>query len=236
MRCGSFALRLVAVPSDEELKDALVARSWAEQEAIVAADRAVRSRPELLQELNRRAAARGGFLPLTALPPRPDFPPELATLLELNADNTCWVATLLQERSWLGRSLVGEQGADCAWMIVQHADRDRELQNKCLELLAEAVRDGEADPRHYAMLADRLRRADGRPQLYGTYCRLTEGAALTFTAPVDNPHQLAERRRALGLPDIATDEAGLRAGDSLIPYPPSRRHAANQWPNKTPKL
>ena len=165
--------------------------------------------------------------------PRADFPSELAALLELNAENTRWVRGLIGERGWLGRSLVGEVGADCAWILVLHADRDRELQNLRLGLLCDAVRQGEADPRHYAMLADRLCRADGRPQLYGTRCRLVDGA-LTFTAPVDDPDRLAERRRVLGLPDIEIDEAGLRAGDSLIPYPPSRRHAANQWPNQQP--
>ena len=51
MRCGFRARRLGAMPSDEELKHALVTRSWAEQEAIVAADNAVRSRPELVEEL-----------------------------------------------------------------------------------------------------------------------------------------------------------------------------------------
>lgn len=213
---------------DEELKDSLIARSWTEQEAIVAADKAVHSRPELLDELTQLAAAR--YLPLTAFSPRAHFPSELATLLELNAENTRWARGLIGAHGWLGRSLVGEEGADCAWILVQHADRDRELQDRCLDLLYTAVRHGEADPRHYAMLADRLRRMDGRPQLYGTHCRLVDGA-LTFNGAVADPEQLAERRHVLGLPDIATDEAALRAGDSLIPYPPSRRHAANQWPN-----
>jgi hypothetical protein len=55
-------------------------------------------------------------------------------------------------------------------------DADRDFQRFCLGLLADAVAAGQADPSHLALLTDRVRVAEGRPQVYGIqYYKLESG-------------------------------------------------------------
>lgn len=50
----------------------------------------------------------------------------------IDADNTTWIKTVIAEQGWPGTALVGDQGADDAWLLVQHADRDPEFQRQAL--------------------------------------------------------------------------------------------------------
>jgi hypothetical protein len=45
----------------------------------------------------------------------------------------------VEEFGWPGFQLVGEEGADCTWLLVQHCDQDIEFQKQCLILLEKAV-------------------------------------------------------------------------------------------------
>jgi hypothetical protein len=72
------------------------------------------------------------------------------------------------EDGWLGASHVGHDGAAAAWRIVQHAISRPAFQRRCIELRRAAVEAREADPSQLAMLVDRVRSFEGRPQLYGT--------------------------------------------------------------------
>jgi len=92
----------------------------------------------------------------------------------------------------------------------QHADRDPELQRTFLEALRGAVADGEASPGNLAYLEDRVRVADGRPQLYGTQFTVTNGELRP--SPIEDPQRLDERRAEAGLDPFAVYEARMRAG------------------------
>jgi hypothetical protein len=37
-------------------------------------------------------------------------------------ENAEWLKGVISEHGWPGRSLVGENGSDAAWLLVQHAD------------------------------------------------------------------------------------------------------------------
>jgi GNAT superfamily N-acetyltransferase len=106
---------------------------------------------------------------------------------------------IVAEHGWPGVSLVGEEGADAAWLIAQHADRQLDLQRELLPLLAHAARIGEAKPSHLAYLTDRVRMNEGRPQVYGT--QIADAAGTPW--PIEDPDGVDERRRALGLGPLA---------------------------------
>ncbi len=89
----------------------------------------------------------------------------------------------MQQRGFPGKSLVGAEGASAAWLIAQHSSHDRGFQRGFLSLMEVALAAGEAEPRHYAHLIDRVRLASGQPQVYGTqyqrdgqYILLRDGA------------------------------------------------------------
>jgi hypothetical protein len=111
------------------------------------------------------------------------------------AERQARLRQILAEHGWPGISLVGEDGADGAFLVAQHADEDVAFQRECLALLEEAYRRGDVPGRHLAYLTDRVRAAEGRPQVYGTqgspaYDDVTRAA-------------VNARRKQVGLPSMA---------------------------------
>jgi hypothetical protein len=42
----------------------------------------------------------------------------------VDTENTRWLADLVATRGWPGRTMAGEDGAQAAWLLAQHADAD----------------------------------------------------------------------------------------------------------------
>ena len=132
-----------------------------------------------------------------------------AEWLRVDEDNTCWLGDLLTTRGWPGRTLAGEDGAQAAWLLAQHADGAPALQRAFLDAVRSAVGQGEASPAHLAYLEDRVRVHAGQPQLYGTQFTVTSGTFGPY--PIEDPQRLDERRAAAGLEPFAAYEARMRA-------------------------
>lgn len=109
---------------------------------------------------------------------------------------------IVSQYGWPGISLVGEDGADAAWLIVQHAVLDPALQTRCLPLLEEAVRAGEAKGFHLAMLQDRVLVRRGEPQIYGSQHDVDENGRM-YPLPIADPADVDRRREAVGLEPLA---------------------------------
>ena len=109
---------------------------------------------------------------------------------------------VLAQHGWPGRRLVGDEGSHGAWLLLQHADRDSALQNTALHLLESAVRSGDASSRDLAYLTDRLRVAEGRPQIYGTQLEY-DSRGCGAPKPSEDPAQLDARRASVGLEPVA---------------------------------
>jgi len=109
---------------------------------------------------------------------------------------------IVATHGWPGRSLVGRDGAQGAWLIVQHCSR--EFEEACLPLLERAVAQGEASAVNYAYLLDRVRMYEGRPQVYGTQFM---GNSLY---PIEDQAHVDDRRRTVGLMPEAEYEAMVR--------------------------
>jgi hypothetical protein len=128
----------------------------------------------------------------------------------IDEDNTRWLADLLASRGWPGRTLVGEEAAQAAWLLAQHADRDPIRQRAFLDALRAAVTQGEASAAHLAYLEDRVRVNAGQPQLYGTQFTGTRGRLRPH--PIEDPARLDQRRAQAGLEPFADYEARMQAG------------------------
>jgi hypothetical protein len=163
--------------------------------------------PGLREELLRMAAADQDARTRLDCHPRPSkgvSEQELAAaehLRAVDAANTARMKTIIATRGWPGRRLVGDDGAQAAWLLVQHADHDPAFQRTCLELLGQAVQAGEADARHHAYLTDRVLLAEGNQQRYGTQFLLAGGS--WRPRPLADPDQVDERRRQVGLEPLA---------------------------------
>ncbi len=124
-----------------------------------------------------------------------------------DAENLPWLKQVIAEAGWPTASLVGEDGALAAWLLVQHADRDPRFQRQCLGLLTAAAEQGEASPAHVAYLTDRVLLAEGKQQEYGTQAigRESGWAARNLRDPAD----VDERRARAGLRPLAEYLAGM---------------------------
>jgi len=127
------------------------------------------------------------------------YAPRMAEVHRRNAEA---MKAIIVEHGWPGRSLVGEEGAHAAWLIVQHAIGDPELQRGALPILREAAARGEADPWQPAYLEDRICSLERRPQKYGTQFDWDENGVMSPWTLAD-PDRVDEYRRDVGLGPLA---------------------------------
>jgi hypothetical protein len=155
--------------------------------------------------------------------------------------NTARLREIVSAHGWPGRSLVGEDGATAAWLLLQHtnsrvttirsADGD-EFCRSCVTLLRDAVTQGEAHPRHLAAVADSLRLSNDEPP---------EFASLPEQYPVDRDGRavvrqdvdqaaIDERRAAIGLRPLATDIARYQESGRVNEIGPDQWEP---WPTRS---
>jgi len=132
---------------------------------------------------------------------------KVAEMRTIDAKHTARMKAVVAQHGWPGRSLVGDDGTHAAWLLVQHAEVS--FMAQCLPLMERAVSAGEASPKDYAYLLDRVRMSQGKPQVYGT--QFTSGAdGKLVLHPVEDAEHVDERRRAVGLPSMAEYEKKIR--------------------------
>ncbi|MFC4518050.1 DUF6624 domain-containing protein [Streptomyces ehimensis] len=123
---------------------------------------------------------------------------------EIDEDNTAWLKTVIDRAGWPGRALCGEDGADAAWLLAQHADRQPQLQQMWAGLLAEAVTAGDAAPEHLAYLEDRIAvHVEGGKQWFGTQHRPARGGGVYEPFPIHDPDGVDHRRAEHGLEPLS---------------------------------
>lgn len=134
---------------------------------------------------------RAGFAPATA-----GDTAFLRATLSMDSAITRRLRAIVREHGWPTRSMVGDDGAEAASLILTHSPSDA-FQREMLPHLDSAARIGEASASHAATVTDRLRTVEGKPQLYGTQFRIIEGTLVPY--PIDEPERLDERRSRVGL-------------------------------------
>lgn len=165
--------------------------------------------PALRQEILRRKdvdqKARFSLIEAMNKPGQAGKPPMfdrklIDELAEIDEANTKWLKDVIDKHGWPGKSLVGDDGASATWLLVQHADRDREFQKKCLTLM-EAMPSGEVRAENIAYLEDRILVGDGKPQKYGTQMMEVDGKFVP--SPIEDEEHVDERRKKLGMASMA---------------------------------
>jgi uncharacterized protein DUF6624 len=167
-------------------------------------------RRELLRRRGEDQAARAGLRALASEDGRlsPDAAQAIDALRRVDEDNTNWLKSIIRTRGWPGRSSVGADGAEAAWLLAQHADHEPSFQEECLHLLERAVEQEQASPRGLAYLTDRVLLKQGLPQRYGTqFVRSPEGLE---PAPLEEPDRVDERRKSAGLGPLSSYRDAFR--------------------------
>ena len=153
-------------------------------------------------------------------------------MAEVHHRNASRLAAIMEELGWPGRSVVGREAADAAWLVLQHAIGDPPVMRRGLELLR-TLPPSEVDPIQVAMLEDRVRTFSGLPQVYGTQFDWGEQGEMQPRQIEDEAH-VDERRAALGLPPLAEKLREIRAalardGERMPDDTAARRRQIDAW-------
>jgi hypothetical protein len=165
-------------------------------------------RKELLRRVEEDQAARKAFMEWLRSNSGADpkalkgaDAPAPRKMAQIDRHNTERMKEIVDRHGWPGKALVGEDGAHAAWLLVQHADHDRPFQKRCLALLAEAVKKGEATGADLAYLTDRVRVGDKQKQVYGTQFRTVDRKLVP--EPIEDEANVDKRRKEVGLAPLA---------------------------------
>jgi hypothetical protein len=138
--------------------------------------------------------------------------------------NSAKLIEIIQQYGWPGSSLVGEDGAEAAWLIAQHAIGEPPFQRRCLTLLEAAAEAGAVPAWQAAYLEDRIRVFEGRKQLYGTQMD-TGPDGEPVPLPIEDADRVDERRSAVGLEPLAARLAKVERVPPTEAHERARRQA-----------
>ncbi|WP_125723161.1 DUF6624 domain-containing protein [Flavobacterium ustbae] len=130
--------------------------------------------------------------------------------------NLIKVMKILDERGWLGKNVVGEQGNKTLFLVIQHADL--EYQQKYLPMMREAAKIGNADPGNLAYLEDRVALREGKKQIYGSQSSMNKKTNKIRIAPMIDPDNVDKRRAEVGLGTMAEYAVKLNIEWNLETY------------------
>jgi len=148
----------------------------------------------------------------------------------VHEDNAAALDEVIQAHGWPTAELAGADGAEAAWLIVQHAIGLPDFQRRCLDRLQEAAASGEIPAWQPAMLLDRIRILEGKPQVYGTqFDWNADGEMEAF--PIEDAARIEERRAAVGLPSF-TDTKQAMQSQPKPPNPADRAARRDEWAKK----
>lgn len=115
--------------------------------------------------------------------------------------HTRQLKAIVDNYGWPSLSLVGEDGVQAAFLLVQHSP-DFTFQQAMLPHIHRAYQNDEGiTGQEVALLTDRILIKKGQPQKYGTQADI---AANTVTfLPIEDADNVDERRAQMGLPPLA---------------------------------
>lgn len=135
------------------------------------------------------------------------YHPEMESVHRRNAAR---LRQIIEEHGWPGRTLVGEEAAHAAWIILQHSIGEPEFMRRGFRLVQIAAAAGEIDPKLAAMLEDRICVFEGRPQKFGTQFDWDENGQMSPNK-YDDLRLVEERRCAIGLTPLKEAVDDIRA-------------------------
>jgi len=148
------------------------------------------------------------------------YHPDMRTLHEANARE---LELAIDDEGWPTLDEIGEKALEAAFLIALNAMSRPALQRRCLTQMKAAANRGEIPARHPAILEDRIRVLEGRPQLYGTQLDWDDDGNLA-PLPIDNEELVDSRRARAGLPPLsqAIHDAQVQARDQ-------GEHPSEEW-------
>ncbi len=133
--------------------------------------------------------------------------PALLHLRDIDTINLQKLKHIVTQDGFPTVKMVGHSGMEAAFILTQHADP--RFQAKTLPIVAARFKQGELSGQDYALLTDRVLRAQGKPQRYGSQVTWTDQG--WKPEPIADEAHVDERRHALGMMSMANYSCMLSA-------------------------
>ena len=115
-----------------------------------------------------------------------------------NEKNLTELEALLNLKGWPKKSQVGSQAANAAFFVLQHSNAG--AQEKYIGMFGAACRNNEGNWQQYALMFDRMRMNQNKPQRYGTHHYLDPAAGNTNELyPLEDESRVDEWRKEIRL-------------------------------------
>jgi hypothetical protein len=177
-------------------------------------------RNELLEMDKQDQDARELLIAVMATGDLPEDHPARLRALEVDAYNLRLLKHIIEQDGFPTTKMVGVDGVRAAFTLTQHADADPQFQAKILYVATPRLKEGEIEGQEYALLTDRVLRAQGKPQRYGSQFGGSEEGMKPD--PIADEAHVDERRNALGMVSLANYSCVLHA--MYAPPQPTSSH------------
>jgi hypothetical protein len=155
-------------------------------------------RAELDERFTRDQKARIAWMARHSDPQR-----KRAVLLS-DESNLRWLRELVASKGFPTAAQVGEVGVNRAWLLMQHMDDDPQFQAALLPVLEQRFADRELGGDDLARFTDRVLKAQGKPQRYGTQFSPEQMGSEHFGLPDEaSVREVEAHRRDLGVMPLA---------------------------------
>lgn len=112
---------------------------------------------------------------------------------------------IIREHNFPTTKLIGRDAMRGVFLIIQHADGDREWQKSQLVNLKQAVDAGDLPKQNYAYLYDRIKVNEGQAQRYGSqFENVNSEKGIAQLRPTEDLDNLNQRRKAMEMMPIET--------------------------------
>ena len=125
--------------------------------------------------------------------------PYVPRMEAVHIKNAARLRKLIGQHGWPGEDIAGKDGAEAAWLIVQHSVGEPHFQREALRMMQACVAQGHTPAWHAAYLEDRIATHEGRPQSFGSQWMddARDGRARPWT--LADPEHVNELRASVGL-------------------------------------
>jgi hypothetical protein len=155
-------------------------------------------RAELAERYSRDQAARKAYLL------NRHHASVIQYLRRIDSDNLAWFSQSVRKTGFPTVAMVGEAGVLHAWLLAQHADLAPEFQQALLPAVRQRYEQGELGGDYLARFVDRVLKARGEPQRYGTQYSPEEWQSPTLGLPDEQSLARVEQERSkLGIMPLA---------------------------------
>ena len=128
----------------------------------------------------------------------PEIQKTYAVMYKVDSINLKVVDEIIRNYGWPGKSLVGEQASNGAFLVLQHSGNANTME-KYQPLLKEATESGELDKSLYAIYIDRIMMYKNEKQIYGSQIIFNKTKKVMELYPVKDEANVDQRRAEAGL-------------------------------------